>query len=457
MMKTLSKIILLFVVIFSGTFVIAQDAEGENMYINTIQYSNESLQADWDDWLSKYVTPRDAGTAPRIRVLNGINSSTTFSEGQAYGLLLATVFDEQDLFDGLYLYARGYFNDHGLMNWQIQGTSVVAFGAATDADLDMAMALLFACDKVQTGEWSASTYGLNYCDEAQIMIQAIWDYEIDHPNNGPLAGLNNNQGYELIPGDYWNLSQEYPNGITNLSYFSPAYFRLFAEFTNNDGWYQVIDRGYEIAASAADNSCAGFVSNWNTYSGAPQAVPWQGYTSEYWGWDAARFAWRVGLDAYWFDDNAAQNTIAPIGNFFASLGVDNIRAQYRLDGTTVNSYRNVFFTANAAVSIWATPSLQATSCGDASGSLLSNAEEAYTAVVQNKDNTYYSDSWRLLTLVLMSGQLELPFANTPPVNSTEEPTPIITEEVTSDTPDILPIATQNNMVGDIMTVEVLTN
>ncbi len=473
MMKTLLKIMLLFVVIFSGMLAIVQNAEGGDMYLNTIQYNTNSLQADWEDWRSKYVTTRDAGAAPRMRVLHGINSSTTVSEGQAYGMLFATVFDEQTLFDGFYLYARDYFNDHGLMNWQIQGTSVSGFGAATDADVDMAMALLLACDKVQTGEWSASQHGLDYCDEARTMIQAIWDYEVDHPNNGPLAGLNNNQGYELIPGDYWNLSQDYPNGITNLSYFSPAYFRVFADFTNNDEWYQVIDRGYDIASLAANNSCAGFVSNWNNYAGAPQTVPWHGYTSEYWGWDAARFAWRVGLDAYWFNDSAAQDAIAPIGSFFASVGVDNIRAEYRLNGTKVNSYRNVFFTANAAVSIWATSSLRATSCGDATGTILSNAQQAYNAVVQNKDHTYYADSWRLLSLVLMSGQLELPFDNSASPTSTEEPTPIVTdeptpivteeatpivtEEPTPIAPVIQPITMQNNVAGDTTSVEVIAN
>lgn len=116
MMKTLLKIMLLFVVIFSGMLAIVQNAEGGDMYLNTIQYNTNSLQADWEDWRSKYVTTRDAGAAPRMRVLHGINSSTTVSEGQAYGMLFATVFDEQTLFDGFYLYARDYFNDRSWLD-----------------------------------------------------------------------------------------------------------------------------------------------------------------------------------------------------------------------------------------------------------------------------------------------------------------------------------------------------
>ncbi|GAB5490967.1 MAG: hypothetical protein Phog2KO_11820 [Phototrophicaceae bacterium] len=432
-MKTLLKpLLLVFIALFS-LLSTQQPVEGQSS-ITPLQYSDSALQADWQSWQNNFVTTRDAGASPRARVLNGINTTTTYSEGQAYGLLFASIFDDQTLFDGLFLYARDYFNDHGLMNWQIQGTTIIGFGAATDGDVDMAMALLFACDKVETGAWSVSVNGLDYCAEAQTMIQAIWDYEVDHPNTGPDAGLDNNQGYELIPGDYWNLSQEYPNGITNLSYFSPAYFRLFAEFTGNNDWYQVIDRGYEIASLAADNSCAGFVSNWNTYAGAPQEVPWQGYTSEYWGWDAARFAWRVGLDAYWYNDDTAQQAITPIGNFFSSLSIDNLRAQYRLDGTTVNSYKNQFFTSNAAVSIWATQSLQATSCGDADGSLSSNAQQAFTAVSAQQDYTYYSDSWRLLTLLLMSGRFELPFTDGTQPTPTDNPTQIVTTQAPTQVP-----------------------
>lgn len=402
-----------------------------------LNYNASTLTSAWNEWRDTYVTSNNVGDSSRRRVRN--DSGTTFSEGQAYGMLFASLFNEQNLFDGLFLYARDHFNANGLMNWHVQGTRVIGTGAATDGDLDMAIALMVACHQVSHGNWSASSYGIDYCTEAQAMINAIWTHEVDKPGNQPSAGLDNNQGYELIPGDSWNLRNEYPQGIVNLSYFSPAYFRAFAEFTNNSGWYDVIHRNYAIAELASQDSCAGFVSNWNTYNGDVQTVPWHGATSAYWGWDAARFAWRVALDRHWYDTQASRDAIQPIGSFFASVGINNVRAEYRLDGTNVNSYSNSYFTSTAAAAIWAAPSLDSTNCGQASGSVFSNPQDAYNAVVGRKENTYYADSWRLLTMLLITGNFPEPFSDgTPP------PTPDPTEEVTPDpTEEITPEPTED--------------
>ncbi len=412
-------------IMLSGDTTMAQ----YNSRIQPLRQSADLWQI-WQTYQQRYITTRDAGDAPRQRVLNGHNSSTTYSEGQAYGLLIAAYLDDQPTFDALWLYAADHLNRNGLMVWLIEGSRITDPGAATDADVDMAMALLVACDRVQNGTWDASSYGIDYCQAARDMIEAIWTYEIDRPGPGPTAGLHDNPGYELLPGDSWCLSCDYPEGIVNLSYFPPGYFRVFAEFTGNEGWYSVIERNYEIAQQAQANSCAGFVSNWNTYDGAPQEVPWQGTTSRYWGWDGARFAWRLAVDAYWYSDAQALQSLQPIANFFASVGIDNIRAEYRLDGTPVNSYSDVFFQVHAGAAIWAVDSPAPTSCGQASGTVRSSAGDAYRYMLNNDRNTYYSDSWRLLGLMLLNGVITRPNlsdSNPPPADT---PTPAATDEPT---------------------------
>ena len=392
-----------------------------------ITYNPADLESAWSSWKSNYVTTSGAGSSPRQRVLGGVSSASTVSEGQAYGLLLSSLFDEQPLFDGLWLFAADHLDSKGLMNWHIFSHGVVAgSGAATDGDVDMAIAMVTACNKVTAGIWSPSSNNLDYCQIANDLIDSIWQYEVDHPGSTPSGGLDNNQGYELLPGDSWSLKTEYPDGIVNLSYFSPAYFRVFADFTANSGWYSVIDRNYEIAnlSQQIAGNCSFLIPNWSKYNGQYQHVPWQGGTSEYWGYDGARFAWRVATDSAWFGDPEAVETMNEIGGFFSSIGINDVHIEYRLNGSYVNGGRNPFFVSNAASAIWAAPSPIASGCGQATGTLRTSPQQAYEAVVNIPTENYYNDSWRLLTMVLMTGNFPNPQTIVDGVPPTATPSPI---------------------------------
>ncbi len=212
-----------------------------------------------------------------------------------------------------------------------------------------------------------------------------------------------------MPGDQWSISADYPQGIVNLSYFAPAYYKVFGKFTNDAAnWDNVIKRNYELASvvqSKAGN-CAHLVSNWNTYAGDPQKVSWQADSYMNFGWDGARFAWRVAVDHAWFKDARAQTIMNEIGSFFASVGVDSIKAEYKMDGTSPNTYAAPFFNANAASAIWAATSLSGVKCGQADGTVKSTPQQAFDAVVASKDTSaspYYNNAWRLFAMLLMSG------------------------------------------------------
>lgn len=404
---------ILLILLFGFVMVIPTMANSQETgeHIPPVQFNPADVQQAYDEWKADYVTTDGAGPPPRLRVLNENNA--TVSEGIAYGILLASIFDDQATLDHLWMFAADHLDRNGLMHWNIASyQNIIGSGAASDADFDMAMGMIYACNLVRSGEWLASTYGYDYCQIATDLIDAIWETEIDFPGSGPSAGLYDNAiGYEVIPGDLWRLQQDYPDGITNLSYFSPAYFRVFANFTDNSDWQRVIERNYMIADQTqtviADN-CSGLVPNWSTYDANYQYVPWHGDTSEYWGWDGARFAWRVALDRYWFDSDPAREHMNRIGGFFSSVGINNVGAEYRLNGTAVNNFRSSFFTSNAAAAIWAAPNPTPSDCGQASGTLRSNAQEAYEAVLALKSNNYYNDSWRVLTMALMTGYFTNP-------------------------------------------------
>ncbi|MEL6269623.1 MAG: hypothetical protein AAFR22_07415, partial [Chloroflexota bacterium] len=74
----------------------------------------------------------------------------------------------------------------------------------------------------------------------------------------------------------------------------------------------------------------------------------------------------------------------------------------------VKEYTNPVFISAAAVSIWAADSPIPNDCGDATGTLQSGAQEGYDLLAGYEFIDYYSDSWRLLTLVLMTDRFPNP-------------------------------------------------
>ncbi|MEJ2044653.1 MAG: glycosyl hydrolase family 8 [Reinekea sp.] len=360
-----------------------------------ITFDQSDLEQSYQVWKSDMISSNNAGGNGRYRVKFENNAGETVSEGIGYGMILTSLFDDQTEFDGLWLFAKDHFDDNGLMHWKIGSPGQInGEGAATDAEVDMAIALINACVKANNSVWPTSTHNINYCADANTLIENIYQHEVDKSGN------------ELLPGDLWT-TETYPDGIVNLSYFSPGYFRVFGAFTEQENkWQQVIDRNYEIANLAQNKpgNCSNLISNWNTYNGDPQVVSWQSGTSRYWGWDAARFAWRVAVDAHWYSDNKAVQTTNELASFFASVGMSNMGVEYSLDGQRHQSWQHMFFDANAASSIFAASQLTPVTCGDAQGQIRSNAQQAYDVV--NQDGMYggyYGGYWRLISMMLMTG------------------------------------------------------
>ncbi len=400
--------------LFTSLLTVGQPAQ---VSANGITFNPNDVQTRWQQYKNNYISTHKAGPWPRQRVYGGITDTTTVSEGQAYGMLFAATFDEQPLFDGLWLFAADHLDNDGFMNYYIGGyQSVIGAGGATDADLDMAMALLMACAKVNRGDWNASTYGLDYCALAQTLIDAIFAYEVDLPNKDPSQPefMRDNLGYELVPGNLFTPRVDYPqDGITNLSYFSPAYMRLFQEFTGNPNWQKVIDRNYQIAEAvqAQPGNCGGLVHNWSNYAGEPEELAGYVGIEDAWGYDAARYAWRVAMDVAWHTDAKAIEQMNLLGGFWSSVGINNVKGEYWMSGypQEPDGFPVPLFVSNAAVSIWAAPNPTVTGCGAATPNLKTTPQQAYDAVINaNYPENYFNDSWVLLVLLLMQGQFEQP-------------------------------------------------
>jgi endo-1,4-beta-D-glucanase Y len=134
------------------------------------------------------------------------NSYDTVSEGIGYGMLILVLMDgvydnTRQYFDGVYKYHKYYLDNNGLMNWQVdRNGSVIGTNTATDADEDVALALIFA-DK----QWSSTNSAINYIEEAKEIINRIMKNQVERPS------------YILRPGNSFGVSE-----LTNPSYFAPG-------------------------------------------------------------------------------------------------------------------------------------------------------------------------------------------------------------------------------------------
>jgi endo-1,4-beta-D-glucanase Y len=354
------------------------------------EYDNTDVQVAYDLWKVTVITTEGAGGFLRVRKPDsGTVIDSTVSEGIGYGMLLAVYMDDQEVFDDIWQYAMLHFNDNGLMEWEVDPNgTVIGTGAALDGDEDMGWALVMA-DRQWGGSGSLNDSYHNY---AVALIEAMWEHEIDH-----------SRGEMPLPGDAWGGAD-----INNISYFAPAYYRVFGEVTNNvAGWNAAVDRSYEILnlslSAARGNAANGLVPAWSNSQGVPTEA-YSGAPLHYQN-DATRTPFRFGQDYCYYGDPRAREYMEKTTSFFTSVGVPNIVDGYDLDGTphpdfSVDDWQPASFVGTAAVG--------ATYSADNQAFI----DEAYAALATTEltaGTIYYQKAWAALSLLMLTGNFtELP-------------------------------------------------
>jgi endo-1,4-beta-D-glucanase Y len=328
-------------------------------------YPSNCADADvalaWMKWKQAFVTDAGGGTS---RVRRPGNGNDTVSEGIGYGMLAAVYLTDRPTFDGLWAYAQMRLDENGVMNWHYDagGALLDGGGGATDADEDMAFALVMA-----DAQWGG------YATPAKALIGQILQHEVE-------AGSN-----VLKPGDRWGGSSQ-----TNPSYLSPAYYRVFARYTGDSRWSAVVDASYVLLGKCA-NATTGLVPDWCDASGGVQR-------SSHYAYDACRTPWRIAVDACWNGEPRAQAFLARVTAFFAKQGAANIKDGYGLDGTPMGQSNALAFVGPAGA-------------GGLAGPASALTRDAYTRVkavtrlAAGSGYDYYDASWGVLSLLLMTGNL----------------------------------------------------
>jgi len=302
-------------------------------YSNTLlNVSNGQTTIDEDFWksaLSKVWTGiKERNIAPYgtgfIHRPKSEKPGDAVSEGVGYGMLVALYANDQATFNSIWEAANNHMWNSCYYNWQVDVTGkTIGKGAATDAEEDVALALIFADKLVQAGKWTAyeSPVQGGYLQHAQKMLGCMWS------TKQIVSG-----GY-VAPGAGWGGS-----GFLNPGYFSPASYRIFAMVDPNHDWASVISMCYNILAASPGFSY-GMVMDWMTPTGGQVSSSNLGYNAygggTYFFKDAIRILWRVAMDAIWFNDENAKFFLNNAMLFINSVGGAAASNFYQMNGQLV--------------------------------------------------------------------------------------------------------------------------
>ncbi len=229
----------------------------------------------------------------------------TVSEGIGYGMLLAAIHSDWDLFDALWAYnlmARSNAAS-GLMPWmfrsfvglpKISGAST----SALDADIDVATSLIIA---------GLKTGNVNYTNDGIAVAGLIYEKGINPEN------------HLIRPGHTWMNKDVY-----NLSYFSPAALRLFALVDAGHDWNTVLAANYAYMSQIQDKGC-GLFPDWSNAAGEPVDPRNNSAATTYMLFDkeSVRIPWRIAWDMYWNQDANAQKILTGMANFITTATANN--------------------------------------------------------------------------------------------------------------------------------------
>jgi endoglucanase len=221
-----------------------------------------------------------------------VDSHQTTSESQAYGMLRAVWMGDRDEFDAVWQWTRSHLQvrGDGLFAWlwgpdQSNRPVLLGTGSATDADEDIALALIFAGHR-----WHEP----HYVENARAVLTGIWRKEV--------ARLRGD--YYVTAGDW---APQGPDGpVLNPSYLQPYAYPIFAKEDRGHPWNSLVASSYRALQQCSSAKLDGRISvglppNWCVLDPKDgSAKPFNGFgPASGYGYDAFRVMWRVALDYQW--------------------------------------------------------------------------------------------------------------------------------------------------------------
>ena len=302
-----------------------------NLFLDT--YQGASVESAWLAYRDSI--QKDGRTIDRER-----NYLTT-SEGQSYSLLRSVWMDDQEVFDRVYRWTKNNLqkreNDklfHWLWGQDSNGrwgvlTGIGGRNSASDADQDIALALIFAGKR-----WNDDYY----LKQAREILHSIWSTEVIYVKGRPY----------LIAGN-WASSETRPT--INPSYLFPAAYNIFIQIDPAHDWMSLKDTSYEVLEQATwqpldREVSAGLPPDWvsiDPVTGVILPAIHADKTTNF-SDDAFRTLWRVALDYRWHNDPRALAYLKKV-----TFLEEEWKNYYRLYGTYSHDGRVIKFNESSSL------------------------------------------------------------------------------------------------------------
>jgi endoglucanase len=282
-------------------------------------------QHDWDGATGRTFDPQ--------------NDGVTTSESQGYTMLRAVWSDDRPTFLRTWQWTAAHLQrpDH-LFSWRYGTGTDGRLGiltdqggenTASDADIDIATALLLASERWSVGQ---------YRTLAVPIVRAVWEQEVVAVN-----------GRLYVAADNIEKTADTRAFIVNPSYLAPYAFRLFSQADSGHNWTGLVSDTYTFLqrvsiAKLGSSNASGLPPDWvqvDRHTGAIQASTMPAQTTDF-GYDAFRVLWRVGLDWQWFHAADALRTFKAyelLENFWDQH--HKLAAIYHHDGRPAVDYESV--------------------------------------------------------------------------------------------------------------------
>jgi endoglucanase len=319
--KKISTILLILIIVILPATIAFTNTQADT--------NQDMLKTSWNNYKSQYIQNDGAVRRPD-------QGNDVVSEGVAYAMMRAVWMNDQSTFDKVYNFTEKNLSrknnkdkNDNLLAWRWNG-GVIDWGAASDADLDYALALAFA-SKI----WSNPTNGLpNYKDKSIAVQKDILAVE---------TGWVGDKVY-LQPGTWYAFKAPIP---VNPSYLSPAYYKIFDQMSPDPRWNKLVDTAYEVVWKSSrdlDGSIGvGLPADWVQVNDGQRVSKANGLGFDY-KYDAFRTSFRFALDYVWFGDLRAKDYLTLSGGRNVLLNEwkakNMITAEYSHDGHPMSNFEN---------------------------------------------------------------------------------------------------------------------
>jgi endo-1,4-beta-D-glucanase Y len=357
-------------------------------------FSEKSLlQNVWTNYKTNYIESTSG------RTFDKNSNNVTTSEGESYTMLRAVWMDDKATFDQSLNFSKNNLKrpSDSLFSWLYGQRSDKSYGVltsqggqntASDADADIALALIFASHR-----WNDASY----LSLAKTMINDIWKEDVVIVQGKPYMGADNFE--HAAKG----------TAVLNPSYFSPASYRIFSTIDKTHDWMALVSDSYQVlrdsASSTLDkNQSAGLPPDWvliNTSSGKLTASSAGNLNTDY-GYDAFRIPWRLALDWQWFHATEAKQTLDTFSFLSREWNANHLlHSSYSHDGSVTGQIE--------------APAMYGGSIGYFMVSDDKNAKDVYTnklLFLYDQDTSawkeplsYYDDNWAWFGIALYNNLL----------------------------------------------------